>query len=379
MIRQRLRRIHETLIPPSIGVGIGPYVWLFYCAFLFFPLWFGNPEPATVWWTILSLPVFLFLYFTGFRCTGTDMLLVVAAIVLLGVAVSAHNPGAMTYFIYASSFAAFWGPPRKAVWLIISIVLVYALTWWAHTLHVQFLILTTILVLMTGIGNMVIVHIDNQNKEIRASREEIERLGALNERERIARDLHDILGHTLSSITLKSALASRLVHQDPVRAAAEMREVEAISRDALQQARSAVSGYRTTSVADEISKAQDLLAARGISVHIQRPAGLSVSAEYDNIAGLILREAVTNISRHSSADTVEIVVGRRSDVLTLKVSDNGSVESIRPGNGLLGMKERAESVGGAVDIRTNRGCQVVVRLPFGGDDGPAGSPAQAAS
>lgn len=379
MIAKRLRRLHETLIPPSVGVGIGPYIWLFYCAFLFFPLWFGNADVEVIRWTLVTLPIFLFLYFMGFRCVNNDLLLVVAAIVLLGVALSAHNPGGMTYFIYASSFAAFWGPPRRAAWLIAAVAATYVATWWVIGLPVQYLVLTIILILMTGVGNMVMLHIDRQNKELRASREQIERLGALNERERIARDLHDILGHTLSSITLKSALASRLITQDPDRAASEMREVEAISREALQQARSAVSGYRTTSVADEINKAQDLLVAHGMRVMVRQPDRPSVSAEYDNIAGLILREAVTNIVRHSTADTVEIVVANRSDSLTLTVSDNGSIDAIRPGNGISGMRERAESVGGALEIRTRNGCQVSATLPFTGDDSVAGSSLEIAS
>src|SRR5690606_29047101 len=210
---------------------------------------------------------------------------------------------------------------------------------------------------------------------LRLSHDEVRRLAALAERERIGRDLHDLLGHTLSLVALKSDLAARLVERDPVAARSEIDAVSRVAREALAQVRSAVSGIRAAGIAAELASAKLLLECDGVALrHDWDESGLAGGAlpsRVETTLALVLREAVTNIQRHAHARSAEIALrAEGSDGVVLRISDDGRGGAFAPGNGLGGMRERVEALGGrlVIDSVRGRGTVVEVWLPLAAND-----------
>jgi two-component system sensor histidine kinase DesK len=199
--------------------------------------------------------------------------------------------------------------------------------------------------------------------ELRRARADVARLAVTEERLRIARDLHDILGQRLSAVSLKAELAARLAPRDAERAAAEMIEVAAVARAALADVRATVSGYRQMSLCGEVETARALLTAGGIEMDV---AVAAMPAALDECAGWIVREAVTNVIRHSAAKHCEIRAIHAADAVIVEVRDDGGgdSEAMAFGNGLTGLAERVHNAGGALTTARDRGW-FVVRATFG--------------
>jgi two-component system, NarL family, sensor histidine kinase DesK len=197
---------------------------------------------------------------------------------------------------------------------------------------------------------------------------DLNRLAKIAERERIARDLHDVLGHTLSLIALKTELAGRLLSQtnDAERARAEMADVENISRQALVDVQQTILGDRAESLEEEFERASSTLRTAGIAVECQRES-LSVDAVHESVLGFALREAVTNIVRHSRASSCHIRLLQSSQECLLEVQDDGrgcpQQEGQKEGEGLRGMRERVEAIGGSVRRDVSTGTRLSIRLP----------------
>lgn len=206
-------------------------------------------------------------------------------------------------------------------------------------------------------------------RELRLAQVENERLAADAERERIARDLHDLLGHTLSVIVLKSELASRLTERDPARAAAEIREVERISREALSEVRAAVRGYRGSGLAAELARARVALDAAGVRLTVlgSFPA-LPPATEAS--AAMLLREAVTNVVRHARAGAVQVSLVSAPGGHTLTIQDDGIGGHAPEGTGLNSMRERLRAAGGTLERDGRQGTRLVAHFPAG-DEVPA--------
>lgn len=204
------------------------------------------------------------------------------------------------------------------------------------------------------------------------SRQALHAQASAAERERIGRDLHDLLGHTLSLITLKLELSRKLADGDPTRSRAEANEAEQVARQALAQVRAAVSGMRATDLHGEIASAGLLLESRGVSWQAHAPPPLSPAL--DTALSLVLREAVTNIARHAEAATARLQFVVAGDVLQMIVSDDGRGVGNRRGNGLTGMRERIEALDGVLSIQGGRGIgtqlSISVPLAVGGEMEP---------
>jgi two-component system sensor histidine kinase DesK len=199
--------------------------------------------------------------------------------------------------------------------------------------------------------------------KLRMAQEEIERIAKLAERERIARDLHDVLGHTLSVVVLKSELAQKLMGRDPARALQEMADVERISRQGLAEVREAITGYRSSGLAAEIEHVRDTLTAAGIDATIEaRPVTLAPAQE--TALSLALREAATNVIRHSAATRCHIRFYAQDGSALMEVQDDGRGGDAPFGNGLSGMRERIQALGGALMRETDRGTRLMIRLPL---------------
>jgi two-component system sensor histidine kinase DesK len=196
----------------------------------------------------------------------------------------------------------------------------------------------------------------------------VHRLAKLAERERIARDLHDVLGHTLSLIALKTELAGRLLsrNQDAERARSEMAEIESISRQSLADVQQTILGDRAETLEQEFERASSTLRTAGIVVDCQREA-VFVDPVHESVLGFALREAVTNIVRHSQASTCHIRLQQSDQGCMLEVQDDGcgaaEHDCQKEGEGLRGMRERVEAIGGSVQRDGSTGTRVLVQLP----------------
>jgi two-component system sensor histidine kinase DesK len=200
--------------------------------------------------------------------------------------------------------------------------------------------------------------------ELRRAREDLTRLAVAEERLRFARDLHDLLGHSLSTISLKSQLARRLAAGDPA-VSAEIADIETVTQKALAEVREAVTGYRHSTFADELDTARAALAAAGIEVSAHL-AGTPLPAQADGMLGWAVREAATNVIRHSQARTCRIRLTRQHDTAVLEVRDDGVGPGEGSGNGLTGLAERLNAAGGVLDTGAaqGKGFQLTVRLPL---------------
>ncbi|HEX3621458.1 MAG TPA: sensor histidine kinase [Acidimicrobiales bacterium] len=188
------------------------------------------------------------------------------------------------------------------------------------------------------------------NRALSEARAEIARLAAENERSRIARDLHDLLGHSLTSITLKAGLARRLAERDPDRAAEEIADVEELARKSLTDVRAAVGGYREVTLAGELATSREVLRASGITAELP-PATDVVDPANQELFGWVVREGVTNTVRHSRATRCTVTFG--PDWIEL-VDDGrgGAGGGADAGHGLSGLRERVAAAGGTVRVGT---------------------------
>ncbi|WP_433238517.1 sensor histidine kinase [Streptosporangium sp. CA-135522] len=184
--------------------------------------------------------------------------------------------------------------------------------------------------------------------QLHQARDEVARLAASEERLRIARDLHDLLGHSLSLIVLKSELAGRLAENGAERAVTEILDIESVARQALVEVRDAVSGYRQRGLAGELDGARAALEAAGTQVTV-RLAGTPLPDAVDGLLGWAVREGATNVLRHARAARCEITVVHDEEATVLEIMDDGrGAAAYGPGSGLSGLTERVEAAGGAV-------------------------------
>ncbi|MBV8113866.1 MAG: sensor histidine kinase [Silvibacterium sp.] len=219
--------------------------------------------------------------------------------------------------------------------------------------------------LIVGGTNLFTSQRARANAKLEMAHEEIEQLAKMAERERIARDLHDVLGHTLSVIVLKSELAGRLFSRDPQRAAAEIADVEMISRKALGEVREAIRGYRAEGLAAEIKRAQSTLDAAGVSLVCEQGAP-ELNPAVESVVSLVVREAVTNIVRHAQASQCEMTFSIQNRHTSLVIEDDGRGGVRADGNGIRGMRERVEALGGQFTIDGTHGTRLTILVPTEG-------------
>jgi two-component system sensor histidine kinase DesK len=218
--------------------------------------------------------------------------------------------------------------------------------------------------MIIGAGNTFFAERNRMNRKLRKANEEIEHLAKLAERERIARDLHDVLGHTLSVITLKSELAGKLIDRDPQRAGKEIREVEEISRQALSDVRDAIRGYCAKGLAAELANAKTTLETAGLTVQCDASTTVKLPAVQESVLSLAVREAVTNVVRHAQARTCRLHLEQENGSCRLQIQDDGRGSSNGDGNGLRGMRERVEMLGGTLQRNSEAGTTLTITLPL---------------
>jgi two-component system sensor histidine kinase DesK len=216
--------------------------------------------------------------------------------------------------------------------------------------------------LLIGMNRLRMEQKHRADAKLRMAHEEIEQLAKTAERERIARDMHDVLGHSLSLIVLKSELAGRLFDSQPSRAALEIAEIETAARQALAEVRKTITGYRSEGFASELTRAAQVLKTAG--VRLNKPAKAPyLTPRHEATLSLVLREAVTNIVRHADASECSIEVFSEQDRTQLVIADDGRGDIRQEGNGLRGMRERVQELGGSLSLESSRGTRLHIELP----------------
>jgi two-component system sensor histidine kinase DesK len=301
---------------------------------------------------------------------------------LLGVTIGlAHREADWTVlFIAAGTAAGRVTPPRVAIVAIGSSAALGALVRFAVGIEVGGGLESAFEVTLTGLMVLGFSQLERTARDLQQAEAEVARLAAADERVRIARDVHDLLGHSLSVIALKAELAGRLLERDSHRAGAEMRDVEGVARASLRDIREAVAGYRRMTLDTELAGARVALSAAGIDVDVHAPTG-ALDTPTDELLGWIVREGVTNVVRHSGAEHCAIHIANDEREVRLEIVDDGgsgdrsrgSAPLGRAGSGLSGIRDRLDVVGGRMEsgpIR-DRGYRLAAFLPIPTGAGPS--------
>jgi len=284
----------------------------------------------------------------------------IVALIAIAVVDSIHRPdtGWFAFFYFASTAASTVRNPRLAGALMIAAGVAAGLTFVVVNGDLGSAVIQGLSVTIIGFTVYSAIAVRRTNRALVAARHELARLAVAEERSRIARDLHDTLGHSLSVIALKSELAARLVETDPGRARSEMEDVQQVARDSLGAVRETIGGYRQASLATELAGARTALAAAGIAGRVE-PAPEGLPPATDAILGWAVREGVTNILRHGRARAAEIRVERDPASVAVEIRNDRSPDeapsaeaphgSATSGTGLAGLRERVATVGGVVE------------------------------
>ncbi len=331
-------------------------VHLLWTGWVFFTPIFGTGYSWRWFWlTVLTYPVFLALYgrlLLAPRHHGPRYAL---AMVAMGLALLPWYPSGISYFIFGCVMlrtcreGGLW---RYLLQLLaLNAVFVGIALWVGY--QWQLVVWIPSMALIIGI----IVNVESLNKErdaaLQLSQEEVRRLAATAERERIGRDLHDLLGHTLSLITLKLELSRKLFDRDPEASRREVTEAETIARQALAEVRSAVTGIRASDLAAELASARLLLECQHVHLHYTPPPPMPV--EIERALSLVLREAATNIARHAQAHQAWVQFEQDGRTLLMQIRDDGRGGVQTDGNGLSGMRERVAALRGTLLLQSVRG------------------------
>ncbi|WP_329741062.1 sensor histidine kinase [Dyella sp. A6] len=360
----------DSLAAQSIRRGKSPWidaVHLLWTVWIFITPAF-DPSAWNLRWCLLtafSYPVFLCLYAGNIVARRRVSRVYAIGMILLCQMLMPWYPSGLTYFVFGCVMLRVCGMSfrRYLASLLLADMLLLLEGWLLHYPWQATIMIASMTLIIGAIVNAERMS-DEKDAELRLSHEEVRRLAATAERERIGRDLHDLLGHTLSLITLKLELSRKLFDRDPAAARREAEEAEQVARHALAEVRSAVTGIRATDLVAELASARLLLGSSQVHLDYGSPPP-GLPAEVERSLALVLREAATNIARHAQAGRAQIEWTHQDSELLLCVSDDGRGGVAAEGNGLSGMRERVRALGGRLQIDSSRGrgTRLLIRVP----------------
>ncbi|MGP4021565.1 sensor histidine kinase [Saccharopolyspora sp. 5N708] len=352
--------------------GTGRFTRWVHLVYLANLLWSPVFDPGSTWldWLLVAgvVVVFVPMYAVVWLRPTRARWWCTVPTALLGAAVTPFNSGAAVLFVYAAAFAGVSESRRNALrWFIglslllslFSVLSFVPMPWRLYGIVPSLLFLWLI-----GTLQVEWAERERADADLRIHNARIEHLATLAERERIARDLHDLLGHSLTAIIVRAQLIGELVDQDPARAREEAAEIEGTARTALTEIRDTVSGWRQASLDAELESARAALSSLGVEVLVRRDAKLAIVGSTEHELALALREAVTNVARHANASTCHIGLDARDGELRLVIADDGVGGAAAEGNGLTGMHERIAALGGRVHHTGAAGRTVTIAVPL---------------
>ncbi len=363
-------RLQQILARPWVPAAIGkaPYLWSVSLVFFFLKYTYSVPSAREVVAVAATLAVFFPLYFGSFWFDGKRLQAFVLALFVLGAIWAPFNQGASTFFIFAAARCGGMSEQRRAFVSLAALTVGATLVAACLDKSLEFLFPVFMVGLPVGLGSIMEGGQRQARERLMRKQEEVEHMATIAERERISRDLHDLLGHTLSLITLKAELAGKLINRDIDACRSEIKDIETSARHALGEVRAAVSGYRESGFGHELAKAKASLDAAQVTLRAQ-VHDVAWPASAENVLALALREAVTNILRHSNATACDLSLSRQGGQIVLTIADNGNTlapgKELRRGNGLLGMQERVHALGGRLALRFEQGMALELYLPMG--------------
>jgi two-component system, NarL family, sensor histidine kinase DesK len=363
------------------GRWIVRWVALLYSVYLFVMPAYRHSLAVWVGFAVFYA-AFLVLYFLVGELTGRGQTVAFVLFFLIAFLYYPLNPEGYAIFVYPFATLCLFLSRLRSVFFVL-IAMMAGVVAESRYLGRSFDTAESILFfcVIIGFGNFAFAREARTNSLLERANSEIERLSQEAERERIARDLHDLLGHTLTVITMKLDLARRLLShhldrnpgrdsdRDPghdlVRARNEIVEAEQTARNALGEVREAVSGYRAEGLAAEISRARRSLISADVKLTTAL-APVNLSSNQVNVLSLALREAVTNIVRHAHATVCHVALLEKDGTIHFTLEDNGLGGEIREGNGLRGMRERVQSIAGDVKVSSpaSGGTSLAITLPL---------------
>ncbi|WP_440958196.1 sensor histidine kinase [Oceanicaulis sp. LC35] len=363
---------HEQAKPRARAIGMRglsetPAFYLIYLVFYFTPWFFQLPglRDALIGFAAVGsfIPVYLYAnagdpYRNGAKAHRIVIAAAYASFLSLALIPVAGMSG--NFHIFAVTLLAGLRPQKLALMVMAGLSAFYLCASWLLDVTIFEMVLSQFIAVMAGMATLAgyntaqRVSVREQNLRMEAE------LAALRERERIAQDLHDLLGHTLTTIAVKSELAARLLDADADRARSEIIEIRDAARITLRDVRAAVAGMHVTTLHQELARARSALSAADIRLVVEgEPPEMDQAAHA--ALGLALREAVTNIIRHSGAETAHI---RFAPEGALIIEDDGQGGELNAGTGLMGMRRRIESLGGEMEIESREtGVCVTLSLP----------------
>ncbi|SYX81866.1 sensor histidine kinase [Paenibacillus alvei] len=355
------------------STGLSPYVWVVFYILPFYFI-FRASSPYEVGIGVVMILAFFGCYVLSFVSKGWWVYFWTSFQVIISITMTV-----LFGYVYFALFLAFFiGNIQHKIGFItlytIHLISTIVTINYGFVTKNPVLITQLPFVLVSMIGVILLpVTTYNRNKrdklqgELEDANKRIADLVKLQERHRIARDLHDTLGQKLSLIGLKSDLAGKLIHKNPGRAQAEINDVRQTARTALKEVRELVTQMRGTRLEDELFRIKQILKAAQIEFSLEGDKPANISLLYENVLSMCLKEAVTNIVKHSNATSCSIQFESSRAELKVKVQDNGvgmdtSLQST--GNGLLGMKERLEFINASMDIVCDQGTAIIIQVPI---------------
>lgn len=328
----------------------------------------NHPQQITVPEATLGLLIAggYFYFWFGARTDRQRML--AAGLVVLATLLSVllpTNPVLLSLWAYPALVIGFLLRPVRAILVLIVIALIaFVLDAIRSSEGVVPGIAAVGTLALVSWGSITVAQLISSNIKLQQAREELARLAVEEERTRFARDVHDVLGHTLTLIVAKQRLAARLLN-DPEAAAVELKDAETLTRDALREVREVAGGYRQPTLTSELSGARVALETAGIQAIVEKDVGM-LSREVEATLAWTVREGVTNVVRHSGAKTCTIRIHAHDRAVIADVIDDGSAtRGARTGMGLAGLRERVEAQGGTLrwDTPGSGGFHLSAELP----------------
>ncbi len=345
------------------------YISLLFSLFYFLPLFF-MAAVLNVWlWTciVTAYVSFLLLYFWGLKSDSSRAALPIFAILALCCIVTFITPGSNALFGFATFLGGYYFSSMRA-FLILGLALALegvTFLWVGH--DAVFLGIALFLSIALFI-NAIFLRKDLQHRFAeKRDQSQIQELATIAERERISRDLHDLLGHSLSSVALKAELAEKFISAKAYDSAAkEIADVAELARSTLKDVRESVSGLRQKGLHAELNKLCQQLESSGFDLQCEDELSdsHSLNADIESTIILLLKEACTNILRHSKGDCVRIALNKDPSTFLITIWDNGGSSNLEAGNGIRGMKDRCRSMGGQFTLESDvEGTQLKMTIP----------------
>lgn len=358
-------------VVPNTAKCVDPYrsrswVWLVFSIYYFIPMYYVKYSALEVGVQLVAYFIFIALYVWAFKIPRSKGWIPISLITLIAVSISPLTVGSSTFFSFLGVLIGFTYSTRTLLILLsgyVFIVLMFQFYLYDNY-PFQYFGLPALMGLVTTsiVGYMEKLREENRAQTLK-SNQEIQQLAIIAERERIARDLHDILGHTLSSIALKAELAEKLLVQEKTNDAKEhIRDLHQIARNSLSLVRQTVSGYKHRGLTGEVIDLCEKIRQQGFIVDLRGQIP-SLSARAETAVILALTELTTNLLRHSKASHCEIHFLDDDKNLHICVQDNGKIKEIEQGNGLQGIQERLAAIAGELLIDITNGCRFDIRLP----------------